>query len=144
MAVATPPVEEEIQPYRPSQPRPKSPHVTIYRWPVTMAMSIAHRATGAALYAGTVLLVVYLAALAMGERYFHYVQAVYLSPIGEAVLFLYTLALVHHMVGGIRHLFWDVRPGLMAKHCATRTAWATIGISLIVTALIWCVACTFF
>ncbi|KAA6205483.1 MAG: succinate dehydrogenase, cytochrome b556 subunit [Candidatus Tokpelaia sp.] len=144
MAVATPPVEEKIQPYRPSSPRPKSPHVTIYRWPITMAMSIAHRATGAALYAGTVLLVIYLAALAMGEQSFHYVQAIYLSPVGEFILFLYTLALVHHMVGGIRHLFWDVRPGLMEKHCATKTAWATIGISLIVTIFIWFVACTFF
>jgi len=144
MAVSTSSAEEKIQPCRPSSPRPKSPHVTIYRWPITMAMSIAHRATGAALYAGTVFLVIYLAALAMGERSFHYVQAIYLSPVGELILFFYSLALVHHMVGGIRHLFWDVRPGLMEKHCATKTAWATIGISVIVTVFIWFVACTFF
>lgn len=144
MAVTTPPVEEKARLYRPSSPRPKSPHVTIYRWPVTMAMSIAHRATGAALYAGTVLLIIYLAALAMGAHSFHYVQAVYQSLIGQFILFLYTLALVHHMVGGIRHLFWDIRPGLMAKHHATRTAWATIAVSLIATVFIWFIACTFF
>jgi len=130
--------------WQPSAPRPKSPHVSIYRWPITMAMSIAHRATGAALYAGTVFLVIYLAALAWGETAFSYVQAIYLSPVGLIILFLYTLALVHHMVGGIRHLCWDVHTNLMEKHCASKTARATVFISLVLTALIWAVACIWF
>lgn len=130
--------------YRPSSPRPKSPHVSIYRWPITMAMSIAHRASGAALYAGAVFFVIYLAALAYGEPVFNCVQALYTSLLGQSVLFLYTLALVHHMVGGIRHLFWDVNTHLLEKHCATKTAWATVFISLILTALIWAVACIWF
>ncbi|MBW0002482.1 MAG: succinate dehydrogenase, cytochrome b556 subunit, partial [Hyphomicrobiales bacterium] len=37
--------------------RPLSPHLQVYRWPITMVMSIAHRITGAALYFGTLLLV---------------------------------------------------------------------------------------
>jgi len=130
--------------WRASSPRPKSPHVSIYRWPITMAMSIAHRASGAVLYAGTVFLVIYLAALGWGQPYFDFVQAVYTSLFGQFILFLYTLALVHHMVGGIRHLCWDVHTNLMEKHCASKTAWATVFISLVLTALIWAVACIWF
>ena len=32
--------------------RPLSPHLQIYRWPITMAASITHRATGIALATG--------------------------------------------------------------------------------------------
>ena len=44
-------------PQRPVAPtRPLSPHMTIYRWPVTMMTSIAHRVTGVGLSMGTVIL----------------------------------------------------------------------------------------
>lgn len=42
--------------------RPLSPHLQIYRRTLTMALSIIHRATGIALYFGTLLLVWWLIA----------------------------------------------------------------------------------
>ena len=36
--------------------RPLSPHVQIWRWHVTMAGSILHRATGVGLYVGALIL----------------------------------------------------------------------------------------
>lgn len=45
-------------------PRPLSPHLQIYRWSWTMAMSVAHRLTGIALYGGIALFAVWLVALA--------------------------------------------------------------------------------
>ena len=50
------------------QRRPLSPHVQIYKWTPTMAASIAHRASGVALYAGTVLLAFYLLRFVGGSR----------------------------------------------------------------------------
>ena len=44
--------------------RPLSPHLSIYKPMLTMMMSIVHRITGAALYAGTLLLVWWLLAAA--------------------------------------------------------------------------------
>lgn len=72
-----------------------------------MAMSIVHRATGIALYAGTILLVVWLAAAAIGGATLDVVEAVYGSWFGQIVLFGYTWALFHHMLGGLRHFIWD-------------------------------------
>ena len=58
------------------------------------------------------------------------------SFIGRLVLFGYTWALIHHMLGGIRHFVWDTGAGL-DKHTATRFAYATIAASVILTLLIW-------
>ena len=119
--------------------RPLSPHVSIYRWPITMAMSIAHRVTGGALYVGTLFLAAWLIGAASGEAAFETVNGLFDSFIGRCILFLYTLALVHHLVGGTRHIFWDTKTYLLEKHCATKTAWATVFISIIATLLIWVV-----
>ncbi|WP_026088168.1 succinate dehydrogenase, cytochrome b556 subunit [Bartonella rattaustraliani] len=117
--------------------RPRSPYVSIYRWPITMAMSIAHRITGVALYFGIVLLAVWLVSVSCGAEAFRIVHGIYASFPGLCILFLYTLAGVHHMVGGIRHVVWDMKPCLLAKEKATATAWATVFISLIITVAIW-------
>ena len=93
------------------QDRPLSPHLQIYRWSWTMAMSIAHRATGAALYAGTLLLAAWLVAAASGQAPFESAQWFVSSWFGRLVLFGYTFALMHHMVGGLRHFVWDVGLG---------------------------------
>ena len=92
--------------------RPLSPHIQIYRWPLTMAMSIAHRATGTALYVGTALLAWWLIAAAAGPGYFAFVNGLFGSWIGLVVLFGYTWALIHHMLGGLRHFVWDFGLGL--------------------------------
>ncbi len=40
--------------------RPLSPHVQVYRWPLSMALSITHRVTGVGLGIGTLLLTCWL------------------------------------------------------------------------------------
>ena len=117
--------------------RPLSPHLTAYKWPpITMTMSILHRITGGALYFGTLLVAWWLIAAAISERYFDFVNAIYGSWIGRLVLFGYTWALMHHMLGGIRHLVWDTGAGL-EKHTSTRLAWANLAGSIVLTILIW-------
>ena len=94
-----------------SKPRPLSPHLSIYKPTITMTMSIVHRITGMALYAGTVLLAVWLLAAAFGAERFAAVQAFMASPIGRLVLLGYSWALIHHALGGLRHLVWDTGKG---------------------------------
>ncbi len=116
--------------------RPLSPHITVYRWPVTMTTSILHRATGIALYAGTLLVAWWLMAAATSERYFDFVSWAFGVWVGRLVLFGYTWALMNHMLGGIRHFIWDTGAGL-EKHTASKIAWATATIAALLTIAIW-------
>ncbi|ATQ68312.1 MULTISPECIES: succinate dehydrogenase, cytochrome b556 subunit [Methylosinus] len=87
--------------------RPLSPHLSVYKPIITMAMSIAHRISGAALYAGAILLALYLLGLALGPSAFSTVAWIANSLIGRAFLFLFSWALFHHLLGGVRHAIWD-------------------------------------
>jgi succinate dehydrogenase / fumarate reductase cytochrome b subunit len=91
--------------------RPLSPHLQIYRPTLTMVMSIVHRITGAGLYVGTLLMAWWLIATASGPDAYAHVEWFLSTIIGRLVLFGYTWALVHHMLGGIRHLIWDTGRG---------------------------------
>ena len=93
-------------------PRPLSPHLQVYRWSWTMAMSVVHRLTGIALYGGIALFAIWLVALASGPSAFDAVQWFFGSPIGYLILFGYTWILMHHMLGGVRHLVWDFGYGM--------------------------------
>lgn len=116
--------------------RPLSPHLQIYKPSITMVMSILHRITGAALFFGTLLLVVFLVALASGKTAFGTAQAIYGSALGKLVLFGYTWALFHHMCGGIRHFIWDTGAGL-EREMRMKLAWATLIVSLALTVVVW-------
>ena len=116
--------------------RPLSPHITAYKWPVTMTMSILHRMTGAALYFGTLLVAWWLIAASTSEGYFDFVNGIFGSWFGRLVLFGYTWALIHHMLGGIRHLVWDTGAGL-EKHTASKFAWANVAGSTVLTLAVW-------
>jgi succinate dehydrogenase cytochrome b subunit len=91
--------------------RPLSPHLTIYRWPVTMATSIVHRVTGLALSAGTILLVWWLIAIASGPEAFNEFINLAATPLGEVILFGFVWSLAYHLLNGIRHLAWDLGYG---------------------------------
>ena len=88
--------------------RPLSPHLQIYKPMLTMVMSIVHRITGGALYFGMLLLAWWLIAAASGPNAYAGFEWFMGSVIGQLMLFGYTWALIHHMLGGIRHLIWDL------------------------------------
>jgi succinate dehydrogenase / fumarate reductase, cytochrome b subunit len=116
--------------------RPLSPHLSIYRPMLTMLMSIAHRISGAANAAGFLLLAWWLVAIASGPEAYATASAVFASVPGRVVLFLFSWSLIHHMLGGIRHLIWDTGHGL-DKVSIEIFAWATILGSITLTALVW-------
>jgi succinate dehydrogenase / fumarate reductase cytochrome b subunit len=101
-----------------------------------MTMSIVHRITGGALYFGMLLLVAWLAAVASGPHAFAEAQAIAGSWIGLLVLFGYTWALIHHMLGGLRHFVWDFGYAF-GKPARDQIAWANLVGSILLTLLIW-------
>lgn len=116
--------------------RPLSPHLQIYRWTLTMAMSILHRATGIALAAGIVMVVWMLLAASLGEAAFMQFQNFALSPLGQLMLFGWTVSLFYHMANGIRHLFWDFGAGYEIQ-TARRSGYVVLLFTALMAALVW-------
>jgi succinate dehydrogenase / fumarate reductase, cytochrome b subunit len=116
--------------------RPTSPHLQVYRPLINMVMSIFHRLTGVALYFGTILLAWWLTAAATGPHYFAYVSDVIASVPGRVVLFGYTWALMHHMLGGLRHFLWDTGRGYDLA-TIDKLSWGTLIGSVVLTGAIW-------
>jgi succinate dehydrogenase / fumarate reductase cytochrome b subunit len=119
--------------------RPLSPHLQVYRWQITMTMSILHRASGVILTVGAFALAWWLLAVATGgERYAH-AAACLASPFGKLVLGGFSLALVYHLLNGIRHLLWDAGIGFEIPEIY-RSGWTVAVLTVVFTAAIWFVA----
>jgi succinate dehydrogenase / fumarate reductase cytochrome b subunit len=103
-----------------------------------MVMSIVHRITGVALYFGTLLIVWWLVAAATGPDYFAFVNGLLATWPGMVIIVGFTWALIHHLLGGIRHLVWDAGHGFDLT-TANRLAWATLIGSVTLTLVIWIV-----
>jgi len=114
--------------------RPLSPHITIYRWPVTMLTSILVRITGNALAVSAFLVVWWLLAAATSETYFAYADAVITSFLGDVVMTLSVLGLWFHALGGVRHLIWDQAVAL-EKKTAGMLSWASLIGSVVLTVI---------
>jgi succinate dehydrogenase / fumarate reductase, cytochrome b subunit len=115
--------------------RPLSPHLQIYRPMLTMTMSIVHRVTGFANYFGTLLLAWWFIAAASPNGYARF-QWFASSWIGRLILFGYTWSVIHHMLGGIRHLIWDTGRGFGPKEREWLAAAGLIG-SIAITIVLW-------
>jgi len=107
-----------------------------------MFLSILHRATGIALYVGTLLLVWWLMAAATGPEAFTLFQGFAGSWIGQMVLFGYTWALFHHMFGGIKHFIWDTGAGFELSTVEWISRGATL-IPILLTLMSWVLAYKF-
>ncbi len=105
--------------------RPLSPHLQVWRWHVTMLASIAHRATGVALYAAGALLVGWLSLIVAGPEAYARVEAALPSWLIWTVLYAITAAFAYHFANGVRHLLFDMGWATHAK-IANSTAWIAI------------------
>ena len=114
---------------------PLSPHLQIWRWTPTMAASITHRATGVALYSGTILLSLWVFAIAQGEAAYAPVARFLASPFGVLIIFGYAWALLFHACNGLRHLYWDMGRGLDVAN-ARRSAWLAYAASFIIAIIV--------
>ena len=122
----------------PTDNRPLSPHLQIYRPQWTSVLSISHRAAGVANSVGSLLVIYWLVSLASGPNAFARAQGVLGSWLGMIILFLFTLGLFYHLCNGIRHLFWDAGKGFDLE-TAQRSGMAAAGGAVVLTLLLWIV-----
>ena len=118
------------------RPRPLSPHLQVYKLMLTYMMSGFHRISGFVLYFGTLLFAWWLVAAASGPNAYATFQWFISGWIGRLILFGYTWALLHHMLGGIRHLIWDTGRGFEPSE-RELLARATIIGSVVLTLILW-------
>lgn len=118
--------------------RPISPHLQIYRWYFTMALSILHRVTGVALAGFLVFVTWWLMALASGpEAYARFAWWID-SWLGGLVLVLVTIAMFYHLLNGVRHLAWDMGWGYDPQVARQTGVWVLAG-TAVLTLLTWIV-----
>lgn len=116
--------------------RPVSPHLTIWRWHVTMLSSILHRVSGIALYGAAIGLCLWLMAAAAGPEAFAEVSAVLATPLAKIALYLIVAAAAYHLANGIRHLVFDTGAGL-EKSDAEASAWFAILFAIAAPLALW-------
>lgn len=125
-----------------SNNRPLSPHLDVYKLPLSALISIVHRGTGAFLTMGTIVLVWWLIALAGGEEAFMSAQSFMGSFFGRLILFGWSFALFFHLCNGIRHLIWDVGYGF-EKDTVEKSSLMVLGAAGFLTFFIWIIAFSF-
>lgn len=116
--------------------RPLSPHLQVYRPQMTSVMSIMHRAAGIVLTTGTLVMTAWLVSLAMGAESYGMVAAFLAHPLGQFVLFGYSVALIYHALNGIRHLGWDIGIGLTIPE-VYRNGQLVLILTAVLTASLW-------
>lgn len=116
--------------------RPLSPHLSIYRWPISMTLSILHRMTGVALSVGLIAFVLWLGSIAFGAGAYAVVAGFFDTIIGKLLLLGWSFSFFFHLANGIRHLFWDVGMGFEMRQ-ANASAWFVIVATVLMTAGYW-------
>ena len=119
-----------------AKPRPLSPHLQVYRPQLTSVLSITHRASGVVLTTGTIILALWLISVAIGPETFAVMASIVGHPLGQFVLFGYSVALFYHACNGIRHLSWDLGFGLTIPD-VYRSGYVVLGATCGLTALLW-------
>jgi succinate dehydrogenase / fumarate reductase cytochrome b subunit len=118
--------------------RPLSPHISIYRWPITMTLSILHRATGIAMSVGLVVMAAWLHSAASGPTaYAEFIDLMRSRP-AQLLLLVWSFSFFFHLMNGVRHFVWDVGHGF-EKHQANASGYFVIITAVIITAGFWLV-----
>lgn len=116
--------------------RPLSPHLQVYRLPMTAIMSISHRITGSILAGGCLLITAFLVTAMMGEGPYEMVRAFAGSWFGLIILFGWSFCLYYHLCNGVRHLIWDTA-AMLSKSQAAISGWVVILSALLMTGATW-------
>lgn len=120
----------------PDTGRPLSPHLSVYRWPITMTLSILHRGSGVALSVGLVVLAAWLAAAASGAVVYEEFAGFMQSLFGRILLAGWSFAFFFHLLNGVRHIVWDFGLGF-EKSQANASAWLVVVLTIVLTLAYW-------
>jgi succinate dehydrogenase / fumarate reductase cytochrome b subunit len=121
--------------------KPLSPHLSVWRWHVTMLTSILHRASRVALYGAALIFAGWTVALGSGPAPYRAFMAIFAGLPGKMVMFSLTVAVFYHLASGLRHLVWDAGRGLDIK-TANATSGAVIAFAFGASVAVWGLALT--
>jgi len=119
---------------------PLSPHLSIYKFKLSLLMSIAHRITGGALYFSMLIFLFFLVSLSSGASAYELFSSIIGTWIGKLVILAITWALFHHMLGGLRHFLWDMVKGFEVK-TVDKLATITLLGGIVLTIIYWSLYC---
>lgn len=136
MTTSNKPAAGGYQTERPRFDLPLSPHLSVYRWQISMTLSILHRVSGLALSIGSIVLACWLVSVAIGGETYDRVDGIVSHPVGIAFLFAWSVAFFFHLGNGIRHLLWDAGVGFEIPQFYA-SGWAVVVFVVIATAITW-------
>lgn len=116
--------------------RPLSPHLQIYRLPVTGLLSFSHRISGVLVVIGCLALVTVPLSVASGAASYGMVHQALASPVGRILLWLWILCFLFHLCHGLRHLLWDMGLGFSRDKLA-RNAAIELAACVVLYASVW-------
>ena len=115
---------------------PLSPHLQIYRWHLSMILSIAHRIIGVVNSIAIILICLWTISLLFGEENYENTKILFQSLFGKLLIISLSWSFSFHILSEIRHLIWDLGYGFDLK-ISKITGIITIIGSLALTVLIY-------
>ena len=104
-----------------------SPHVSIYKFPVTAISSIATRLSG--LYLSGAFVTIGISELMQNKKLYNTYDSLD-NKYQKAINYSFILPTVYHTMGGIRHMVWDSNPALLNNIAVKRSSFLIIGLTL--------------
>ena len=115
---------------------PLSPHLQIYRWHLSMILSIAHRIIGVVNSIAMILICLWTISFLFGEENYEIIKILFQSFFGKLLIISLSWTFSFHMLSEIRHLIWDLGYGFDLKISKITGVITIIG-SLVLTILIY-------
>jgi succinate dehydrogenase / fumarate reductase cytochrome b subunit len=115
---------------------PLSPHLQIYRWHLSMILSITHRIIGVVNSVAMILICLWTISFLFGEENYEIIKILFQSFFGKLLIISLSWSFSFHMLSEIRHLIWDLGYGFDLK-ISKITGIITIIGSLALTILIY-------
>ena len=115
---------------------PLSPHLQIYRWHLSMILSITHRIIGIVNSVLMILICLWTISLLFGEENYEIIKILFQSLFGKLLITSLSWSFSFHILNEIRHLIWDLGYGFDLK-ISKITGVVTIIGSLVSTFLIY-------
>ncbi len=116
--------------------RPLSPHLQVYKPQLTSTLSISHRVAGVISLMGSICLLLWITSVAWDSSIYSTLQNVALSIPIQILMFIWSMAIIYHLLNGIRHLFWDAGKGFEIPQIYTSGKIVLIA-AVVVNILIW-------
>ncbi len=116
--------------------RPLSPHLQVYRLPLTAWLSITHRITGVLLIVGMIIFTLALIVLANHHSAWEITNQFSSFQLTWLILMVFSFCFWLHWLHGLRHLIWDTGSGFNLKHARLMDV-LEITFAVVLTAAVW-------